>query len=1147
MSGDTRKRLIIYKASAGAGKTYKLSQRYVNLLKSFAYFLKNQNRLKQSKSICGKGEEKPSQHLDVSSLDSIVAITFTNKAAAEMKERVLKFLKEIAKAQGFKKKNSGFELEEEEALDVLVSVIENFSDFHITTIDSFMNRIFKAFAVDLNVYPDYDITFEEKEVFDIAVSELFLNEGLKSDLLNFLDVLLQVEKEGFDGERIIRKALNDFKGSDLLNRVLQGDNSSEFVVVNKGEDAFSVLWSLFKTSYENRFGSLNGGEEVESFKDGIGVIKREMQSIFKDLKNDTQNTKGIFHGTKTKWLNKDSIEDTFNATIWKNMLTREGDYIDLILSKKGKDKIPIDLRSRVESALARLHFLFKSLHLFKSVYNNSSAVEVYKTVLQTEEDIKKALNLVVGGKITERVKTILDNYSLPYAFCRLGEDINHYLIDEFQDTSDTQFDAMCPLIHNALSEGGSLFVVGDKKQAIYGWRGGDYRVFDRIEGENEECSLIQVIENEEYENTTIKENYRSGVNIVEFNNSIFENAKQSNAFLKDFFNDERDIEEAFEEVKRVFADCKQRFVSKEEGYVEVHLFKCLAKNGRDNEVEEKYKPKFFEILDHVLKRFPQKDIMILGRRKKDLEKVVEFIFDYNINRKKDVSFITEDSLKLLNNKDITNLLVLAGFFINPADSSLFRALGENNFFPVNDSGVFFEELDKLDKLNDKKVFSFALAKAILEKTIDKGFSENFVGIFEDCFNSSKLLSPYEFFIKLISSFNFPECSYGFDLMKNSAYFDRLLEVVLNQSEKGNSIAEIVEFFYQNRDITLSMPENIDAIRLMTIHKAKGLESEVVIIPFYDWDMFGKGESEYIALSLSEWFDGAGDKKVVLKNDERLRDISLKAGKEYFKSRLRRFVESLNLMYVANTRPKSELYIIGGLMYSDGFTRIDGHYKTSACVLKELAGNLLEEFEEEKLFFYRTGEKKKALKEVGEGFTEGVEDKAYSGIEFADTIRRDFKSVEEKDYEFDYKKERFGDIFHLTMSFVKGIKSEGEIGTVVESAYQKALKLSGFAKGFDKVKQLALQTVFSLKDYFVSVEKEWNEKEVISKKGFISRLDRLVLKDNEFVIIDYKTGAKSLEKHEEQVKNYMKVFKHKGFKVRGIVYYTEGGEIIDVKL
>ena len=1142
MGEDTNKRLIIYKASAGAGKTYKLSQRYVNLLKSFASFLKNKKSVTPSKKLCGQRENLP-QNGSVSSLDSIVAITFTNKAAAEMKERVLKFLKEIAKAEGFKEKNKGFELESSEALEVLISVIEDFSDFQVTTIDSFMNGIFKAFAVDLNVYPDYDITFEEKEVFDIAVSELFLNQRLKDRLLNFLDVLLQVEKGGFDGERIIRKALNDFKDSDLLNRVLQDkDRLREFIVVNESEDTFSVLWNLFKTNYENRFGLLNEGKEVKSFKEGIAVIKEKMQSIFEDLQSSIKGTDGIFHGNKTRWLNKVSVEETFGATIWKNMLAREGDYIDLILSKSGEDKIGIDLRSKVESALARLHFLYKALHLFKSVYNDSSAIEVYKTVLQAEEEIKKALNLVVGGKITERVKSVLDNYSLPYAFCRLGEKISHYLIDEFQDTSDSQFDAMCPLIHNALSEGGSLFVVGDKKQAIYGWRGGDYRVFDRIEGENEECSLTQVIEKSEYTNQSIKENYRSAVKIVGFNNSIFKNAEEGFIFpvLDKVFGKE-DKDKAFEEIEKVFEGCEQQTVSKEKGYVEVNLFKCLAKNGRDNEVEEKYKPKFFEILGDVLKRFPQKDIMILGRRKTDLEKVVEFIFDYNREKGQSVSFVTEDSLKLLNNKDITNLLVLGGFFVNPADISLFKALGENGFFPIKDRSSFFNECKDLEN------FSLSIAVDILKKTVDMENAGAFAEVFRDCFNSSKLLSPYEFFVKLISSFNFPESPYGFNLKENSAYFDRFLEVVLNQAEKGNSIAEIVDYFYKNKDITLSMPENIDAIRLMTIHKAKGLEAEVVIIPFYDWDMSGKGDAEYVALGLSEWFDGAGERKVILKNDGSLREISLKAGEEYFNVKLRKFVESLNLMYVANTRPKRELYIIGGLMYKQGYKDIDGKYLTSAYVLKELGGDLLEEFEEEKLFFYKTGEKGKALSGGGEMSAEGVKEEGYSDIEFADTIRRDFKSVEEKDYEFDYKKERFGNIFHLTMSFVKGIKSEEEIERVVESAFQKALKLSGFSGGFDKVKQLALQTVLNLKDYFVNVEKEWNEKEVISGKGFISRIDRLVFKDNEFVIIDYKTGARDLEKHKEQVKNYMKIFKYKGFKVRGIVYYTEGGEIVDVKL
>ncbi|BBB32011.1 conserved hypothetical protein [Thermotomaculum hydrothermale] len=1131
---ENNKRLIIYKASAGAGKTYRLSQHYVNLLKTYADTLKSQNNKIQIKKICGENRDNEKEDgRTVLSLDNIVAITFTNKAAAEMKERVLTFLKEIA--MGRKTEKEGFSLQKKEALDVLISVIENFSDFQVTTIDSFMNSIFKAFAVDLNVYPDYDITFEEKEIFDIAVGELFADERFSNTLLSFLDVLLQVEKGGFDGERIIRNALNNFRESDFLNRVLQDKaRLRDYIAVNTDEDSFSLLWNLFKVNFEAKFGSFKCQSEVSNFSQALNFIKEEMGIVFENLNKECESISGLLHGTKAKWLKKKNIEDTFSSNIWEKMLTKDGDYAGLILSKSGDQKIDSFKRDKINSYLECLHFLYKSYYLFKAVYNDSSSVEVYKKVLEIEEDIKKSLNLVIGGKITERVKTILDDYSLPYAFCRLGERINHYLIDEFQDTSDSQFDAMCPIIHNALSEGGSLLVVGDKKQAIYGWRGGDYRVFDRVESNNDNCSLMSVVEEDEYLNKPIKINYRSAKNIVKFNNNVFGqvvNRDSAQPILVSFEKDEKD--KAFQEIEKVFRDFKQEPNSKEKGYVEVNLFKCNSKDGKDACVEENYKKEFFRILKDTLERFSGKDIMILARRKEDLGKIAEFIFEFNAEYKKNVSFVTEDSLKLLNNRDIKNLLLLSGFFINVSDVSLFKGLAENGFFPLEDKSKFFEEL------SEAKGFSILKAKEILSKTIKQGLGIDFAEIFEESFLNSKLLSPYEFFINLISCFDFSDYSFGFDLKENGAYFDRFLEVVLTLSEKGNSVAEIVDYFYQNEDITLSMPENIDAIRLMTIHKAKGLEAEVVIIPFYDWSMVGRLDSEYIELDLKDWFEKAGNRKVILKNDGRLREISKKAGEKYFDYKLRKFIESLNLMYVANTRPKKELYIVGALIYKDKeFKDVSKTYITSAFVLKNLADNFLEE--KDNMFHFASGEKSKG-KSI-------EEEKGKSGEEvfsFAPSIRQHFKSIEERDYLFDYKSEEFGNLFHLTMSFIKDLKSEENINEVVEKAYEKAAKLSGVSEGFEEVKKLARQTVLNLKDYFFNIDAEWNEKEVINRKGFIFRIDRLVLKNGEYIVIDYKTGAKDLEKHKTQIVNYLNVFRGNKLKSKGIIYYTEDGEIVNV--
>ena len=1152
---ERKSKITVIRASAGSGKTYTLSRQFINLFKAYAGLRTAGKRIEALK-VCGKrgGEHNEcGESILLDSVNSVVAITFTNKAAAEMRSRIITFLKDIAGGQ--KGDAEGFELKEKEALFLLCDILENFSDFQVTTIDSFMNRIFKAFAVKLRVYPDYDITFEKDEIFNIAVEEFF-HSSSSEKIVDFLKVLLEVDKEGFDGERIIKNALKEYKkeGFDLKKddwELSKRFASFEYIkpfVENELKEFYDLDFVSEKMEKLNQSGS---------FGNFIKVVNEIWDKAFEEIKEIVERNKEICNGNKIKWKNKLHIAEIgIDESFWG--------YTELdSLLKTGKEASMED-----ENEYRILHTLIRKLWkinlLLNAVYEGRKTVEFFFDVVSKEDEIKRSLNIVEGGNITGKVKDVIRD-SVTYAFCQLGERIVHYLIDEFQDTSDTQFDAMYPLIENALAEGGSLFVVGDKKQAIYGWRGGDYRVFDRLEGKDVSYNSLSSIA--ELELKTIKENYRSAKNIVNFNNSVFDFENRV-VFGEEIGNEEQNIvrnreveniagflltddeikkdgkdkiEVIKNEIKKVFSNIKQEVKREDSGFVSVKFCKYHGRVKEEIE-EEFYKPEFFSILDKVLENYSPERVMILGRRKKDLDKIADYIFEYSGERDKRVPFITEDTLTLINNADIKKLLLIALFTVNPYDRAVFQSLCETGVFPVEGKHSFLTEVSKIETFSDNNSYIDFL---------NRYCGESFCNIFVDIVNRSSMFSPYEFFMFVISRFDrfFKNNKNGtdsiFDLKNNSAYFDRFFETVLNLEDRFSSLKDIVEYFYENKDITLSMPENIDAIRLMTIHKAKGLEADVVIIPFYDWQMVSGSSGNIVEVNIDEWFNDADSRaKVFVKLDKNLRKISPAAEKIYFNKRLREFVESLNLMYVANTRPKKELYIRGAIkVKKNDISKVDGKSKTSAAVLYNLikAGGLgLKSKIEEigTIVEYKCGESEKGKKREIK-----VEERKEM-VNFPETIRENLGVLVDGEVYFENRERLLGNLFHFAMSLI-GKVDKNKIEDTASNAFEKSVRFFGLnLNDYSEVKDMIEFCLSDMADFFENIDNYWNEKEIVSSDGFVFRIDRLVEKNGFYTVIDYKTGGKE-DKHIEQVEGYVKELRDWGLNVKGILYYTENREIINV--
>ncbi len=1020
-------RTLSIEASAGSGKTYQLAKRFIYLL---SYYLKSIQKNSNFK-ICKISQSPESEEFILpETLGSIVAITFTNKAAAEMKERVILFLKYLVNIYNDEKFNKeDFDIKEKDALTLLVDIIKNHGDFNITTIDSFMNKILKAFAIDLNIYPDYEITFNREEIFQLTIDDIFSNPDNFDDLLNFLKNYLPLANKGVNPEKIIINGIKDFKDVDIPENII----------------TFYELCKRF-----NLVG--NNLSDIES------EIENRLSPYFSYFEDIIKQNKNIFHGNQIKrfkdlnlkkFLERDKFK-VFKEIVEDNSLKRlyrKNNFLDRNIEKE----FLINLKECIS--------IGEKFLLLRETFESYAVSALLKKYKEKEIEIKSYLNIVDGSKIAKNLSNILKREDgVNYAFCRLGEKITHYLIDEFQDTSNEQFDAIFPLIENAVSQGGSLFLVGDKKQAIYAWRGGDYTIFDKVL-EKEYLTLTQ---------ENINRNFRSAKNIVEFNNKVFD---VKNIFNEDFKEVLKNYDSSLsikleKAIKDVYKNSFQQNFINSEGYIEVNL--------KDNEEVEQNEEFYSESLIEVLKRLifnkgiKPSDIMILLRKKDNIDFVVSWIREYL----PEIPFITEDSLILLNNYEIKRFLLLLSAIVYSDDYSYKSAL-------------------KIVNINKK--------------------------LLKDLKDDVKLLSPYEIFCKLLSL-------EIFNLKDNKLYFDKLLEEVLKLTESQKSIEDILDYFYNNKDITVTISDNIDALKIMTIHKAKGLESHTVIIPFYDWNIYKSfQEKKYETVDISPITENPNDQAFININGS-LKNILPDAKEKFINNNITNFIESLNLMYVANTRARENLFIIGV------YKKVKkGKTITASSLLNMILQKIYKDIE----YPLTIGDLKTAKNKDCKNEIQNI--KSYK----INPSFRKFLKVYPENYFLNLTpvEKLDGELYHLSMSFIGTIEDKN-FDDKIDKAYKKASKILRYENR--NILKFIKKTLIDLYDYYYEIDDYWNEKEVVNENGDIFRIDRIVKKNNNFYVIDFKTGKKE-EKHKLQVKRYLSFFSN----AEGIIYYVNTGEKLSV--
>lgn len=1038
------KPLTVYSASAGSGKTFSLVQEYLGLTIAES---KNPGAFKH-----------------------VIAMTFTNKAAWEMKSRIIEALDMLshfdALPDGMKKKaetimhktaeNTGLTKQEItlNAERTLSEILHSYEDFHIMTIDKFSLRLIRTFNKDLELPEDFEVVLDEKEIIEQVVDELLSKIG-KVGYESITKITVKYAKTNLDegNKWNFRKKLIEFA------EVLTKETEQEFIHM------------LLKKSFEQEDLEqiIANRKQIET---KYGKAKTELKQYFDSLNSDPgdypQGKRGIYGQLdEIELRDLNDLKDIKKYTLQtiSGEIVREKHNVDPVLLEKTKAFFEL------EGSLLDEHYFYKTLH------KNFFDMALLKYLYQEFSDYKERNSVIGISEFGTMIAKLLNKESALYIYERLGNRFHNFLLDEFQDTSRLQWMNLIPLVEDSIANNRKNLIVGDPKQAIYRFRDGLVEQFVSLPGiynpeKNPEIQRISQQFKAMGEKRPLDDNYRSKREVVDFNNAFF---KTLIAHLPDHFAD-------------YYSDIKQNPQQKEGGYVELELYDAQNGDSYKEYIDEFVVNKVRQVLSDG---YQPGDICILVRRRKEgnhLARVLSMC-------EEQFKVISSDSLSV--DADKTVQFVIDYFKLRRNSSnktaqmkfatSYFRIKGEDPVIAMNEYWI------------DEKVGRFDF-KRFMDQVFG-GESELFMG-YENMFDLGQKLV-------LLMKLN---------ILKNP-YLHHLIEILQQFDLRfGPDLRSFLEFWETKaHKENIQLPENDQAIKLMTIHKSKGLEFPVVILPDLTWSIephkkkqFFEVENEILHVKLSN------------------KNVPDYVGLSYTEEYEQILLDQLNLLYVAFTRAEDRVYALtdnkGPGKDSTRYTKLSQLINIS---LPNFPKDLGVSASEERITLGR----EVSIERPGtiqEGFIpEDLDDFLW----FPEISLQDDELKEEEVLSED---QRFGNQLHLLFSHASTLSEIDE--KVDQLKKQDLLDLDQIDKVVGKAKEVLGMPAYV--NLISNAQKVFSEQDILIDEEHIKRPDKIVTTDNGVIVIDFKTG-KELRKHEQQVQNYCQVLMQMGMKnVEGHLIYTE---------
>lgn len=929
------------------------------------------------------------------------------------------------------------------ATTTLKEILHNYAFFDVSTIDKFNHRLIRTFAKDLKLPQNFEVVLDIDLLLDEAVSKLIDKAGRDQKLTEVL-IAFALEKIDDDKSWDIGIDLNK------IGKLLFDETNTPHLkkLTDKNIGAFLEL----QTGLLKKIRTLEG--LIESIAESALELIRKAGLQTTDFPRETlpnhfkKPIDGIFDATK---LYGNNLEENLAAgkILKAGMVVPTSELAQQLLRKY------LDVKQRIYERA-----------LLKNAYQNIVPLTVLNAVQQEIKKIELERDQLPISEFNAIISNEIKNQPAPFIYERIGEKYRHYFIDEFQDTSEMQWNNLIPLIDNALSaENSSLFLVGDAKQAIYRWRGGKAEQFLSLVNCNANPFVISP------EIQLLPQNFRSHEEIIKFNNSFFTTTSPllNNNIYRTLFEEGN----------------QQGYNAKKGGLVQLAFLE--PENNQD--LETAYCEEVLHTIGTVAeKNYSYKDICILVRGNKE----GILLADYLTQRQ--IPIISSESLLLKNNPKIRFLIDLLRLQDQPEDMELAY-----------------------------EVLSFLSAKKENQHHFIAQHLNDPSGILKSSFGYDieklKTISVFDVFEHAIKKFDLAPESDG--------YVNHFMDVVLDVEQKeGIGAPTFLAYWEKKKDrLSIAAPDAVNAVRIMTVHKAKGLEFDIVIFPFANSNIYKEIEPKLWLPVEPDSFNGF--EELLINKKQEVVNYSNLAEEIYNDEQHKLELDAFNVLYVALTRAVKALYVITKKdLTRTGEHRQDYYSGLFIHFLKEVS--LWNDASDR----YSFGVLPTAQKEPSPNISETVP------YQYSFKDRPGFRILAKAGMLWDTDRQDAiaqGNLVHYLMGLVETKKD-------IERAMELVIRSGDLPR--DEI-DLLKNKIYSIVEhpklsvYYKEGLEIKNERDIITDNGKVLRPDRIVIEGLKATIIDYKTGKRN-PKYKEQLFSYADALAAMGYSIENkiVIYINE---------
>jgi ATP-dependent exoDNAse (exonuclease V) beta subunit len=1057
--------LTIYSASAGSGKTFTLTGIYLsNLFRSRYNYRK------------------------------ILAVTFTNKATAEMKSRILDNLHRLSAGEKseymgalLSETNKSEEWIRNEAKEILNAILHDYSRFSVSTIDSFFQKILRAFAREAGIHSGFSIELDHSVILSSAIDEMIASANENTQLNNWLTGYAMSK---IDDEKSWNLKAGITKLADELFK-------EKYKILSESQRS-NLQDKQFLLDYIEKIKSITSTFEKKMTE--FGTLAMMIFSTF-ELNDDMFYRKG--QGVP-RFLKLIAGGTVVNPNSYVREVTKDPPrWSTGTMAPQLRDAIGDGLESIVRESISFYDTNIKAYNSANAILPNIYALGILSDVLYFVHRITTSENSFLLSDAGDVLNLITKGDQTPFIYEKVGNRFENFMIDEFQDTSIIQWNNFRSLIENSMAEGNDNLVVGDVKQSIYRWRNSDWQILGRV--------LNSQIDNDRFISKPLTTNWRSHSNIISFNNSLFtvipEQVDRSLA--------EDNLTVSF---SSLYSEAIQSDPGKKPGgYVKLEFIE----DDKENDWQETVLAR----LPDVIKVFQDKgykasDIGIIVRDGREGALVLKTIINYEnsnpgIGEKYNFNVVSNDSLLLSNSHVINFIVSVISVVYDPSDM-------------ISRAGMLRQFLMAR---GDKVPESAPLLADDLIESSQQFFPENYTLILARI----KQMPLFEAVEAIIKFFGLGEQPW------NVAYLNTFQDYIISFSGSGNSdFQSFLEWWETTgKKKSVVLPSSQDAMRILTIHKSKGLEYKVVILPFLAWNL------DHIASKQPVLWVSPAEAPF-----NELGIVPVKYGKDlsetYFNEAFKEekqsvYLDNINLLYVAFTRaidaiygfslnnPRSENSIAGTLRNAitiasptDTYPRLDLHkyYNTEKS-------------------FFEYGEIPVNLKKASDSYniysTEYHVSQAMESLKLKLHGENYFSSGDEELR----KKINYGKLMHEVF---EGINTPADISLAVRKLVLEGKLPEEESTDLEK-RVFSLVSTPQVAEWFMPGNEVMNEAGILLTSGDTRRPDRVIFRDGKTIIIDFKFGEES-DRYIEQVDQYRRLITDMGYKnTEAFIWYVDKNKIV----